>query len=216
MERTNGQEACGGKRCSETAHNGWSAGGRGKSTPTGQPPTTGEAEHTPPPHRYTSRARGQLLGGTSRRRGGNGHGGNGQAARRRREPHPPAASKSEKDSLSPRMHGASPVSLQRPWVDRIPPPQHASAPPGLDVQPAPAQVPQLRGQLQNVFVFVREQEGETAKGRGVGHCCRCFGMYARLAQQILTVSSARSTLCCMKTCLYSSLSAHFTELLLLC
>lgn len=55
--------------------------------------------------------------------------------------------KANHNLLSPRTQGAFPVSLQKPWVFLIPPPQHSLAPPGLPEQPVPAQEPQLRGQL---------------------------------------------------------------------
>lgn len=57
-------------------------------------------------------------------------------------------------------HGASSVTLHKPWVALIPPPQHALAPPGLEEQPEPAQEPQLRGQLQRIAEVWRERDGE--------------------------------------------------------
>ena len=55
------------------------------------------------------------------------------------------------------LHGAFPVSLHKPWVALIPLPQQAFAPPGLRVQPLPAQVPHSRGQLES---GAGEDEGE--------------------------------------------------------
>ena len=62
-------------------------------------------------------------------------------------------------------HGASPVSLHKPWVALIPPPQHALAPPGLPVQPDPAHSPQLRGQLQRLSrTGEKDEKGEKETG----------------------------------------------------
>ncbi len=43
-------------------------------------------------------------------------------------------------------HGASPVTLHRPWLFLTPEPQHDAAPPGLPEQPEPPHSPQLSGQ----------------------------------------------------------------------
>lgn len=53
-------------------------------------------------------------------------------------------------SAPPSMtQGAAPDSLHRTPESLIAPPQQPESPPGLDEQPEPAQVPQLREQLQD-------------------------------------------------------------------